>query len=73
MIRAIWGSSKSTVKALKWAFCLALMEGWLKQPTVLWSVHAVELRLCDVMACMYIYTLDEDLMFKPTYPHSRIG
>lgn len=76
MIRAIWGSSRSTVEFLEWAFSLALMEGWLKQPTVIRKCTCGRVGTCDMMARMELRTLGNDLTSKPTYLHPgtrRVG
>ena len=62
VIGAIWESSKSTVEVFSGGLSLALMEGWLKQPTMIRKGACRRVRICDMMN---VYVLSRSVV--PTF------
>lgn len=45
------------MEVLKWAFSLALVEGWLKQPIVIWERISNRVIIHDMMAQERYYVI----------------
>ena len=72
VIRAIWGSSKSAVEVFSGALSLALMEGWLKQPTMIRKCARSRVRICDMIdecLCAQSLSCSDSFMTSWTIAH----
>ena len=72
VIGAIWGSSKSAVEVFSGALSLALMEGWLKQPTMIRNCACSRVRICDMIdecLCAQSLSCSDSFMTSWTIAH----